>query len=251
MSLGDWLKSQDVPGISGIDTRLLTKKIRKEGAILGKIEFEGQPGVEFEDINKKHLVAEVSIKEPVTYGIGNPLKILAVDCGIKYNIIRCLVERGAEVKLVPHDHPLASELEHHDGLFLSNGPGDPSMCTATIDNLKEVLAMPDDKLKPVFGICLGNQLLSLAAGADCTKLPFGNRGQNQPVLNALTGECFITPQNHGYAVEDSKLPAGWKTLFTNANDGSPAHGECVRLVVSTFCIVHSSDFCVCMVIDDG
>jgi carbamoyl-phosphate synthase (ammonia) len=219
-SLGDWLKSQNVPGISGIDTRLLTKKIRKEGAILGKIEFEGQPGVEFEDINKKHLVAEVSIKEPVTYGKGNPLKILAVDCGIKYNIIRCLVERGAEVKLVPHDHPLVNELEHHDGLFLSNGPGDPTMCTATINNLKEVLAMPDDKLKPVFGICLGNQLLSLAAGANCTKLPFGNRGQNQPVLNAITGECFITPQNHGYAVEDSKLPAGWKTLFSNANDGS-------------------------------
>ena len=116
------MKSQNVPGISGIDTRLLTKKIRKEGAILGKIEFEGQPGVEFEDINKKHLVAEVSIKEPVTYGKGNPLKILAVDCGIKYNIIRCLVERGAEVKLVPHDHPLVNELEHHDGLFLSNGP---------------------------------------------------------------------------------------------------------------------------------
>jgi carbamoyl-phosphate synthase (ammonia) len=220
MSLGDWLKSEGIPGIHGIDTRLFTKKIRETGAILGKIEFEGESSPPITDVNAEHLVAQVSTKEVKVFGEGNPHKILAVDCGIKYNIIRCLVERGAQVTLVPYDHDLLKEMETHDGLFLSNGPGDPTMCVETIDQLKKILALPDDQVKPIFGICLGNQLLSLAAGAECVKLPFGNRGQNQPVLNKMTGECYITPQNHGYAVKDDNLPASWKTLFTNANDGS-------------------------------
>ena len=219
-SLGDWLKSEGIPGISGIDTRALTKKIRAQGAMSGKIEFEGQPGVEFEDVNQRNLVAEVSTKEVKIYGKGNPHKILAVDCGIKSNIIRMLVDRGAELKVVPWDHNLYDELPHVDGIFLSNGPGDPAMCTKTIEELKKIINAPEELIKPVFGICLGNQLLALAAGGNCIKLPFGNRGQNQPVMNTKTGECYITPQNHGYAVDDSTLPEGWQTLFTNANDGS-------------------------------
>ena len=218
MSLSDWLKQEGVPGIHGIDTRLITKKIRSCGAMLGKIEFEGQPEVQLTDPNLRNLVQEVSTKEIKIYGKGNPIKIVAVDCGMKYNIIRMLVARGAEVKLVPWDHEISKELPLCHGIFLSNGPGDPEMCEKTINELRKIIHADDSLIKPVFGICLGNQLLALAAGAKTTKLPFGNRGQNQPVLNALTGECYITPQNHGYAVDDKTLPKEWKTLFTNAND---------------------------------
>ena len=218
MSLSQWLKSEGIPGIHGIDTRMLTKKIRSKGAMLGKIEFEGEPTLTLEDPNIRNLVAEVSTKEIKYYGKGNPLKILAVDCGIKSNIIRMLVDRGAEVKLVPWDYDVYNDLPNVDGVFISNGPGDPTRCVKTISELKKVINAPANLMKPVFGICLGNQLLALAAGAVTEKLPFGNRGQNQPVINALTGDCYITPQNHGYAVVDSSLPEGWKTLFVNAND---------------------------------
>jgi carbamoyl-phosphate synthase (ammonia) len=220
MSLSQWLKKEGIPAIHGIDTRMLTKKIRASGAMLGKIEFEHKPKLEQADPNKRNLVAEVSTKEVKVYGKGNSVKVLAVDCGMKYNIIRELVERGAEVTLVPWDYEVAANYEKFDGLFLSNGPGDPVMCTKTIDELRKVINLPEDKVKPIFGICLGNQLLALAAGASTSKLPFGNRGQNQPVINDLTGECYITPQNHGYAVTDGSLPKGWKSLFTNANDKS-------------------------------
>ena len=198
----------------------MTKKIRSKGAMLGKIEFQGQPNIGLEDPNLRNLVAEVSTKEVKYFGKGNPLKILAVDCGMKSNIIRMLVDRGAEVKLVPWDYNIYEDLASCDGVFISNGPGDPTMCQKTISELRKVINAEGDLLKPVFGICLGNQLLALAAGASTKKLPFGNRGQNQPVKNVLTNECYITPQNHGYAVEDSTLPSGWKTLFVNANDGS-------------------------------
>lgn len=219
-SLSSWLKQEGIPGIHGIDTRMLTKKIRSEGAMLGRIEFENQPALELQDPNKRHLVAEVSTKEVKVYGQGNPVKILAVDCGMKHNIIRMLVERGAEVKLVPWDHDLYDDLPNVDGVFISNGPGDPTMCKKTIDELRKVINAEGDLVKPIFGICLGNQLLALAAGAKTVKLPFGNRGQNQPVMNKMTKECYITPQNHGYAVEDETLPADWNTLFTNVNDGT-------------------------------
>ena len=169
---------------------------------------------------QRNLVAEVSTKTVRTYGKGNPLKILAVDCGMKFNIIRNLVQRGAEVTVVPWDYNVADDMHNHDGLFLSNGPGDPTMCVKTIEELRKVINFPDDKVKPIFGICLGNQLLGLAAGAKTEKLPFGNRGHNQPVLNVATGECYITAQNHGFAVVADTLPAGWEALFTNANDHS-------------------------------
>jgi carbamoyl-phosphate synthase (ammonia) len=220
MSLSDWLKKEGIPGVYGIDTRLFTKKIRSKGAMSGKIEFEAHPKIELQDPNTRNLVEEVSTKTIKVYGQENPLKILAVDCGMKHNIIRSLVERGAQVTVVPWDYDIFDNLHAYDGLFISNGPGDPMMCVKTIDELAKVINAPADKIKPIFGICLGNQLLALAAGAKTEKLPYGNRGQNQPVLNALTGECYITPQNHGYAVVTETLPAGWKALFTNANDKS-------------------------------
>ena len=230
-SLGDWLKSENIPGLHGIDTRLLTKKIRNAGAMKAKIEFAGKPSPELIDPNSRNLVAEVSTKKVKIYGKGNPLKIIAVDCGMKHNIIRELVKRGAEVKVVPWDYELYAELGSHDGVFISNGPGDPTMAKKTIEELKKVINAPPELMKPVFGICLGNQLLGLAAGGSTKKLPFGNRGQNQPVINTLTGECYITPQNHGYAVDDSLLTDEWKTMFTNANDGT---NEGIRHVSKPF-----------------
>ncbi|KAG7260232.1 hypothetical protein CRUP_014503 [Coryphaenoides rupestris] len=214
-SLGQWLQEEKVPALFGIDTRMLTKIIRDKGTILGKIEFAGQP-VEIFDPNQKNLVAEVSTKETKVFGKGNPVKVVAVDCGIKHNIIRLLVKRGAEVHLVPWNQDLMS-LEY-DGLFISNGPGDPSLAQALIQNVRKVLE--SDRPQPVFGICMGNQITALAAGARSYKLPMGNRGQNQPVLNVMTGQAFITAQNHGYGIDSETLPPGWSPLFVNANDGT-------------------------------
>jgi carbamoyl-phosphate synthase (ammonia) len=223
-SLGDWLKEEGVAGLCNIDTRMLTKKIREKGALLGRIEVDlNAPPPDFSKLmnpNLRHLVSEVSTKEVVVYGKGNPVKIIAVDGGMKYNIIRQLVRRGAELTVVPWNYPFAAEMDKFDGLFLSNGPGDPTKCVETVNELKKVINCPDDEVKPIFGICLGNQLMGLAAGGKAEKLPFGNRGQNQPVLNHQTGECYITPQNHGYHINCDTLEPGWKILFTNANDGS-------------------------------
>eukprot|EP00934_Nitzschia_sp_Nitz4_P008454 Nitzschia sp. Nitz4//scaffold7_size249615//193132//197941//NITZ4_001201-RA/size249615-augustus-gene-0.14-mRNA-1//1//CDS//3329558514//8444//frame0 len=223
-SLGDWMKEQGVPGLAGIDTRMLTKKIREKGALMGKIEVDlDAPVPDFSTMqnpNARHLVGEVSVTEPVVYGKGNATKVIAVDCGMKYNIIRQLVKRGVELTVVPWNYKFAAEMHKYDGLFLSNGPGDPTMCKETVDELTKVITCPDDQVKPIFGICMGNQLMGLAAGGEAIKLPFGHRGQNQPVLNHQTGECYITPQNHGYVIDTTTLRPGWRTLFTNANDGS-------------------------------
>lgn len=223
-SLGDWLKEEGVPGLCNVDTRMLTKKIREKGALLGRIEVDlTAPPPDFTNMqnpNARHLVGEVSVTAPKVYGQGNPIKVIAVDCGMKFNIIRLLVKRGVELTVVPWDYPFAAEMDKYDGLFLSNGPGDPTMCKATVAELEKVVSCPDDQVKPIYGICMGNQLMGLAAGGTAMKLPFGNRGQNQPVLNHQTKECYITSQNHGYVIDTSTLKPGWKTLFTNANDGS-------------------------------
>ena len=223
-SLGDWLKEEGIPGLCDIDTRMVTKKIRDRGAMKARIEIDTNNAapdfVKMVDPNARHLVDEVSTKKVVVYGKGNKTKVLAVDMGTKYNIIRQLCRRGVELTVVPWDYPFASELHKYDGLFLSNGPGDPNMCMSTVSELQKVISVPDSEVKPIFGICMGNQLIGLAAGGTAEKLPFGNRGQNQPVLNHQTGECYITPQNHGYHINTSTLQPGWKTLFTNANDGS-------------------------------
>jgi len=231
-SLSQWLTQNKVPALYGIDTRLLTKKIREKGSLRAIIELEPaffSPDTAqtpaFIDPNERNLAAEVSVKAPRTYGEGNKYKILAVDCGIKANIIRSLVQRDCEVTLVPWDTPLLELMASHDGLFLSNGPGDPAVVQKTTDHIKEVLGAMESgaaATKPIFGICMGNQLLGMAAGATTYKLPFGNRGQNQPVLNLLNNKCVITPQNHGYAIDVSEgaLPDEWVPLFVNRNDGS-------------------------------
>ena len=214
-SLSEWLSSHNIPAIYGLDTRALTKKLRVKGAMLGKIVF-GQD-IPFDDPNKRNLVAEVSRKEPQVFGNG-PTKILAVDCGIKNNIIRYFLKKGVTLKVVPWDYDFTSE--EYDGLFLSNGPGDPTMAQITVDNLRKVISRDDENPKPIFGICMGNQLLSLAAGAKTYKMKFGNRGMNVPCVDLRSTLCYITPQNHGFAVDTASLPKDWKPLFKNANDQS-------------------------------
>uniref|UniRef100_A0A3P9IAK7 carbamoyl-phosphate synthase (ammonia) n=1 Tax=Oryzias latipes TaxID=8090 RepID=A0A3P9IAK7_ORYLA len=215
-SLDQWLKEHGVPGLQGVDTRRLTKKIREKGTMLGKLVVDGTPedGVPLDNPDQRNLVQEVSMKEPKVFNPDGSLRITAVDCGIKYNQIRCLARRGARVTVVPWDHPL--DVDDFDGLFISNGPGDPRFCQATISNIRKVVCV--DRPKPVFGICLGHQLLSLVIGARTYKMKYGNRGHNQPCVHTGTGRCFITSQNHGFAVDPDTLPKDWDVLFTNAND---------------------------------
>lgn len=210
--LGDWMKSQNIPGIYGFDTRMITKKLREQGSTLGKIIVDQD--LDFYDPNQENLVDQVSIKEVKRYNEGAETKILLIDCGVKNNIIRNFLKRGVELIRVPWDYDY-STLEY-DGLFISNGPGDPMMCEKTIENLKK--SLQEDK--PIFGICLGNQLVGLAAGAQTFKLKYGHRSHNQPVRMNGTDRCFITSQNHGFALDDSKLPEGWETYFSNLNDGT-------------------------------
>jgi carbamoyl-phosphate synthase small subunit len=211
-SLSEWLKEFGVPGLYGIDTRELTKILREKGSMLGKIEFEDEI-INFYDPNKDNLVSLASCKEREVYGEG-PYRIILIDCGVKNNIIRCLLKRGATVIRIPWNADFSNE--NYDGVFISNGPGDPAMCTETILNIKELLKGN----KPVMGICLGNQLLARAAGADTYKLKYGHRSHNQPVILQGTNRCFITSQNHGYAVATETLPSDWEPLFTNVNDST-------------------------------
>ena len=211
-SLAQWLKASGVPAITGIDTRALTKKLREHGVILGQLST-GKAPKKFTDPNEENLVARVSPKKKQTYGSG-PIKIIAVDCGMKENIVRSLSRRDVTLIRVPWDYDFTAE--EYDALFLSNGPGDPTQCIPTIRHIQA--AMRADK--PILGICLGNQLLALAAGARTYKLKYGHRSQNQPCLDVSTGRCYITSQNHGFAVDTKTLPDGWEEWFSNANDGS-------------------------------
>lgn len=218
-SLSEWLKREKVPGITGIDTRYLTKILREHGVMMGKIIVEGA-GIEPEmpDYNKINYVDIVSTPEVKHYAAGEGKKrVVLVDCGAKNNIIRCLVNRGVEVIRVPWDYDF-NELEF-DGLFLSNGPGNPEECGAAVENIRKFIQNPDEK-RPLMGICMGNQLLAKAAGAGIYKLKYGHRSHNQPVRMEGTERCFITSQNHGFAVDPSTLNEGWKPYFTNMNDGS-------------------------------
>jgi carbamoyl-phosphate synthase small subunit len=211
-SLSDWLIEYDVPGITGVDTRMLTKIIRDAGEMKGKI-IIGDQDVSWDIPELIHPVSEVSCAQPYTVGKGD-VKILAIDTGMKDSMLRCLVARGATVKVVPHNWDISKE--QYDGLFLSNGPGDPIRVKETTASVKHAIAQD----KPIFGICLGSQLMGLAAGASTYKLPFGHRGQNQPCINTLDERCYITSQNHSYAIDGNTLPEGWSPLFVNANDGS-------------------------------
>ncbi len=241
-SLSEWLKREHVPGITGIDTRALTKKLRERGVMMGRIVFDdamdnGQLTMDnYEDIN---YVDRVSCKDIIVYADGKShtfsislptaqlngqlslidcqlkKRVVLLDCGVKANIIRCLLKRGVEVIRVPWNYDF-NDLEF-DGLFISNGPGDPDTCDAAVRNIRR--AMQNERL-PIFGICMGNQLLAKAGGASVYKLKYGHRSHNQPVRMEGTNRCFITSQNHGYAVDNTTLGEDWEPLFTNMNDGS-------------------------------
>jgi len=211
-SLSDWMKENKIPGIYGLDTRALTKKLREKGSMLGKI-VKAAEDIDFIDPNIENLVAKVSTNEKVIYGNGK-YKIVLVDLGVKNNIVRCLLKRNVTVIKVPWDNNFLNE--DYDGLVISNGPGNPSYCKKTVQNISRATK----KDKPIFGICMGNQLLSLSAGAKIFKMKYGHRSHNQPVLQVGTDKCFITSQNHGFAVDDTKLNENWEPYFTNLNDGT-------------------------------
>lgn len=215
-SLGEWLQREKVPGITGIDTRELTKVLREHGVMMGKILFDDEPNnvpeADYEGVN---FVDRVSVKEIVRYNEGAGRKVVLVDCGVKANIIRELIQRGVEVVRVPWNYDY-TDMEF-DGLFLANGPGDPDMCSEAVEIIRKQMSR---SRKPICGICMGNQLLSKAAGATIYKLKYGHRGHNQPVRMVGTQKCFITSQNHGYAVDARTLDKDWEELFVNMNDAS-------------------------------
>lgn len=259
-SLGEWLKENGIPAMYGVDTRAITKKIREKGSLLGRMlapksrqsydrarsllrspmmasrassptDYEAFLDdfivVDFYDPNQDNLVAAVSTSTPHVYKPSTPvilhpsgrsLRVLAIDVGMKNNQIRCFTRRGVELKVVPWNYDFLSDKEEpFDGLFVSNGPGDPTMVKGTIERLSKAM---QNTSRPIFGICLGHQLLALAAGATTSKMKYGNRGQNIPCTDTLSGRCYITSQNHGYQVDTGALPSSWKELFKNANDGS-------------------------------
>ncbi len=225
-TLDQWLLDENIPGISGIDTRRLTKKLRTHGVMLGIIQAceEGEePDLDrlikeaqsIPDPNATDLVREVSVKEPVHYKVDGKYTAVLIDCGVKNSIIRSLLKRGISVVRVPYDFSAKEIMEYHpDGVFLSNGPGDPKKCVKTVESVREIV----EKV-PLMGICLGAQILALSVGGDTYKLKFGHRSQNQPALDVNTNRCYITTQNHGYAIDTEcfcRIPL--EPWFINAND---------------------------------
>jgi len=212
-SLAEWLDQLKIPYLVGADTRAITKILRTKGVIPGAIMPRADKPKQFEAFGKINWVEQVSTKEPISSGSGEKL-VIVIDCGIKENIIRSLQEFPIRLKRVPHDYDFTNE--QYDGVFISNGPGDPTHCKETVSILKKVF----QQKKPTFGICLGTQLMALAAGATTYKLPFGHRSHNQPCLHIPTQRSYLTSQNHSYAVDEATLPSDWQVAFRNLNDQS-------------------------------
>jgi carbamoyl-phosphate synthase small subunit len=211
-SLPQWLAEQGIPCLAGVDTRALAKRLRSRGCMPGRIVVDGE---KTELLDTENGVAAVSTPSVIRGRSPNPSKtVILVDCGAKGSIARHLEQRALRVIRVPWDYDFLAE--DFDGVVVSNGPGDPTDCRETVVHLRRALGLN----RPILGICLGHQLLALAAGASTYKLKFGHRGHNQPCIEEGTRRCYITSQNHGYAVDEATLPAGWHPWFRNANDGS-------------------------------
>ncbi|OLY78829.1 Carbamoyl-phosphate synthase arginine-specific small chain [Smittium mucronatum] len=232
-SLSDWCQRSGIPAITGVDTRSLVHLLRGQGSTLGALNVGSKKldignEVQWFDPTDGNLVDQVSVKSPKIYNPSGTVSIGLIDCGAKNNIIRLLCKSGARVTVLPWDYDFVPIINEFDGLFISNGPGSPSFCQKTIENLKKAFEVYH---RPIFGICMGNQLLGMAAGLQIYKLPYGNRGHNQPVIELESGKCVITSQNHGFALDDSFVPEGWARSFVNANDGS---NEGVRHLTKPF-----------------
>lgn len=214
-SLSEWLTKENVVGIYDIDTRALTKKLRDSGSMLGKITFDSSDEIDFQDPNKENLVEKISCDKVIEYGKGEKTVVL-VDCGVMHSTIRYFINRNVKVIRVPYNYDFSNI--NYDGIFISNGPGNPECVAEAIGNIRKALS--EDK--PILGVGLGHQLLAIAAGAKTYKLKYGHRGHNQPVRLVGTNKCYITSQNHGYAVDDKTLPSDWDILFVNMNDNTNA-----------------------------
>ncbi|KAI9337929.1 carbamoyl-phosphate synthase arginine-specific small chain [Obelidium mucronatum] len=227
-SLGQWCARYGVPAISGVDTRAIVSLLRSRGSTLGEVAVAPSASAplpalsdSIENPNLKNLCAVASTKEAYTINPQGDVHIALIDCGVKQNIIKCLAKRGAKVTVVPWDHDVTKDNVKYDGVLLSNGPGDPSHMSKTVANVKAIMYKDIGHIPtPIFGICMGNQILGMAAGYKTYKMPFGNRGHNQPCIDLTTKKCVITSQNHGYAIDDSVDVPGWMPYFRNANDGS-------------------------------
>ncbi|CAF9908704.1 MAG: Multifunctional pyrimidine synthesis protein CAD [Gomphillus americanus] len=221
-SLGEWCAREGVPAISGVDTRAIVTFLREQGSSLARItvgeEYDADEDEAFEDPEQINLVRQVSTASPFHISSGNgDLHVAVIDCGVKENILRSLVSRGASITVFPYNYDFNKVAHHFDGVFISNGPGDPTHCQETVQHLRQLM---NTSQIPIMGICLGHQLLALATGARTIKLKYGNRAHNIPALDLTTGRCHITSQNHGYAVDASTLPSEWKEYFVNLNDQS-------------------------------
>ena len=220
-SLHEWLSAENVPGLTGVDTRALTRRLRERGTMQGwlypaTMSTDQARAVASRVDMRDEVFRAVAPRAPLRYGAGKPT-ILLVDAGAKDNIVRSLLARGASVIRAPWHADLAALAGEADGILIGNGPGDPKDLAPLISQVRSLLA---NYRKPIFGVCLGNQILALAAGGDTYKLPYGHRGVNQPVQDLLSRRCYVTSQNHGYAVRDGSLPKDWEPWFVNTNDGT-------------------------------
>lgn len=215
-SLSSWLTSQRIPGIAHIDTRALTQKIREKGCMRGVITT--QKTYSFGKPVSEHLVSQVSCADVLKHQAAesNGRKIVLIDCGVKHGIIRELLKNGYDIIRIPWNADPMVYAADADGVFCSNGPGDPKDCKETIVNIRRVI----EAGIPFIGVCLGHQLLALASGADTYKLPYGHRGLNQPCLDVTTQKAYVTSQNHGYAVDRDTIQKGFTEWFINLNDNT-------------------------------